>query len=404
MALLVLCLSCSLIFMLWATHSRSRPELAISSDVLRHQMNESRRTFRNSISALNSSVNGKRSAHASICSERETNVAFLKVHNAGSTTSLNIFYRFAMVHGLNVVLPRTLNSHYLSFDKSLALPNIYPIPKNETYNILANHVVYNKLAFSSVRDKNTVNVAIAREPTAQFVSAAIYHDLHRKLKNNDDSQKLGFQEMIEDFVTNPGKYKNVNVFWVHNRMSADFGLREKDFYNTRYIDGVIRNISREFTLVMITELYEESLVLLKRRLCWDMKDILFIEVKVHRGDRRDLTQTQALSEGLKKWNSADYKLYHFFKEELLNKIENEGNHFQGEVAYFKKVRQKLINFCRQNNDKNDTLVIPVSRWNTEFAITPVDCELMTMSEIPMWRMMKKRAAQRLELLMPKKVS
>ena len=39
-------------------------------------------------------------------------------------------------------------------------------------------------------------------------------------------------------------------------------------------------IKREMYFVLITEYMDESLVLLKRKWCWDMEDILYLPAKV----------------------------------------------------------------------------------------------------------------------------
>ena len=39
-------------------------------------------------------------------------------------------------------------------------------------------------------------------------------------------------------------------------------------------------VKREMDFVLITEYMDESLVLLKRKWCWDVKDILYLPAKV----------------------------------------------------------------------------------------------------------------------------
>jgi hypothetical protein len=98
------------------------------------------------------------------------NVAFLKVHKAGSTTVQNMFLRFAKRNELNVILPRPFN--YLGFDETINMQNVYPPPKNENYNILCNHVIYNKAAFYKLMPRDTVFTAIVRNPITHILSAA----------------------------------------------------------------------------------------------------------------------------------------------------------------------------------------------------------------------------------------
>jgi hypothetical protein len=73
-----------------------------------------------------------------------------------------------------------------------------------------------------------------------------------------------------------------------------------------------QELSRDFQLVMLTEYFDESLVLLRRLLCWGVKDVLYIP-KNQNSLKPSFTFTAndyALHRHLAE---ADYELYEFFR-------------------------------------------------------------------------------------------
>ena len=65
-------------------------------------------------------------------------------------------------------------------------------------------------------------------------------------------------------------------------------------------------IEEEFDLVMIADYFDESLILLKWLLCWEIKDILYVKLRVQK-------KKQEFEEEVKKnnltWNHADVTLF-----------------------------------------------------------------------------------------------
>ena len=54
-------------------------------------------------------------------------------------------------------------------------------------------------------------------------------------------------------------------------MLWDFGLNRDQFDNEKRVQRKIREIRTTFDLVMITERFDESKILLKDLLCWDFQ-------------------------------------------------------------------------------------------------------------------------------------
>ena len=58
-----------------------------------------------------------------------------------------------------------------------------------------------------------------------------------------------------------------------NQMMWDLGLNPDSFENQTAVVNTIKEIDKMFDLVMMTERFDESIVLLKRLLCWDYQDL-----------------------------------------------------------------------------------------------------------------------------------
>ena len=47
-----------------------------------------------------------------------------------------------------------------------------------------------------------------------------------------------------------------------------------------YIDSKIQEMDNIFTLVLLTDFFDESLIMMKHKLCWDWDDIVYIKFKM----------------------------------------------------------------------------------------------------------------------------
>lgn len=331
--------------------------------------------------------------HHSTCKEKKTNAAFLKVHKAGSTTVMNIFLRFAVGNDLNIVLPKKWQGsgfNYLGYGKTLSRKNIVPLPSNETYNILCNHVIYDKAGFDDVMPADSAYIGIIREPASHFVSASVYYGFYNHVRkimfnryklNLTDSYPKN-NNVLSEFLKNPNDF-NVSTVYVRNRMSYDFGVNPRLFNNKVFMDYYLKQLDKDFKLVMIMEYFPESLILLKRVLCWDLKDILYVPLNIN---SRKSTSNVSLSADdlrrLRRWNYADFRLYNHFNRTFWKQVQKEGEGFHEEVKHFKEVQKNVTQFCR-NLDQDRFLYVEESRWNQDFTVVHEDCVFMTLKELPL---------------------
>lgn len=53
-----------------------------------------------------------------------------------------------------------------------------------------------------------------------------------------------------------------------------------------YIDSKIAEMDDTFTLVLLTDFFDESLVMMKRLLCWEWEDVIYIKFKMRVDDAK----------------------------------------------------------------------------------------------------------------------
>lgn len=299
---------------------------------------------------------------------------------------LNMFYRFASKYNLNLVLPKSNkgNFNYLGYGTTLNPEELVPLIAGESYNILCNHVVYNRRAFRAIMPSDTMYVGILREPVAHFMSAFSYYGGGTFMMKKTKHLPLSEINLMKVFLQNPYKHNTSGtIYYLNNKMSFDFGLDRTDYGNSAAISEFISRLDEDFILVIILEYLDESLVFLRRILCWEMQDIIYIPVNVRFSRRSQRSKTAKLNkkdiENLQKYNKADFLLYDFFKKRLLFQIQEADIDFQSELKQFRKIQSQVYVFCKKWLKRN--LIIFESKWNPMFTISSVDCLNMMRDEL-----------------------
>lgn len=110
-----------------------------------------------------------------------------------------------------------------------------------------------------------------------------------------------------------------------------------------------QELYEKFSVVLIYEHLDESLVLMKRRLCWQLDDILYLKFHYTNHDQWNRNEvSDLLAQKIRKWNEADVFLYDFFNKTLWKEINYEGESFWKELKEFKANQQAIENDCVQS--------------------------------------------------------
>ena len=301
-----------------------------------------------------------------LSTDKITRIGFLKVHKCGSSTRANIFFRFGLKNNLTFVLP----------DKGVFVRNmkeILPVKPTQHYDILACHSVYSRKLFQSLFGKDSVNIAIIREPAERMVSAAYYF---RDVSKKPYLLKVPKNNFIEKLIQESDVYDRNAFSYTKNSMGKDFGFSSSISINDKdKIQQHIDMLKKDFKLVLVQERFDESLILMKRNLNWDIADIIYLKQNVNKHEH--VTLSSNLTEKLREICFLDYELYGTFYKIFDEKISAEGPEFYHEVEWFKSIVQLVKEFCDAKEDRK-TLSIEKSQWNAPFIITQENCAYIEM--------------------------
>ncbi|XP_077978743.1 galactosylceramide sulfotransferase-like [Glandiceps talaboti] len=293
-----------------------------------------------------------------------TRVVFIKTHKTGSTTAVSIIERFGFTTNLSFVVPpvRKFAPHILSsnelFHRNMLRNSPPPLNGGKYYDMLTNHVRYNRPEMEAVVP-NATYVTILRHPVKHFESSFAYFYWGEKVKD-----KSG--DLLSTFLETPQTYIDEGIyFWwqIHNGQLFDLGMRTEDTNDDEKVDEKIKTLEKELDLVLIAEYFDESLLLLRKQLCWSIDDILYIPKNIRPQNMRQ-TLTNNTSEKILNWNKADYKLYKHFNDTLWKKIHDYGPSFEKDLQKFRNEKERVLEECV------DTTVVKKNQRESGYALKP----------------------------------
>ncbi|KAJ6217974.1 hypothetical protein RDWZM_009131 [Blomia tropicalis] len=301
----------------------------------------------------------------------KSKIAFIKAHKCASSTIQNIFMRYGYFNERLFILPRKGNylGHPEKFNR-----NMVPDPEKfgANFSILTHHT---RLDYDEIRSliPDAIFISIIRNPANLFESMFQYYRLQKHWNFN-------FSDIGNETFTFP-KFLKTRRFARRigvNQMMYDMGFDSKDFDNQEQITQYIQQLDSIFSLVMVSERMDESLILLKDLLCWDYEDVVAFRLNArnvsYKHEMNDLTRKR-----LSELNNADQQLYDHFVAKFDRQVEQYGRRrMQHDVQRLKQKVKFYYNYCvRESVTKNNSQVI---RFVNVKRYSPV-CKFMTNSEL-----------------------
>ncbi|KAM7377154.1 hypothetical protein PAMA_013774 [Pampus argenteus] len=272
---------------------------------------------------------------------KHTNVCFLKTHKTASSTMQNLLFRFAERNNLTVALPVQAYGHQFCYPRSFTSHFVHPhtLPAN----IITNHMRFNKAEIKRLMPNDTIYLTILREPGSMFESLFTYYNQHCQTFKRVPNGSL------EAFLDEPMRYYRPDEkfsMYARNTLTFDLGGdKDRPATDVAYVKAFVAEIERTFSLVMITEYFDESLVLLRHLLSWDMDDILYVKLNM-RGMSSKQSLTPGLTAKIRAWNSIDAQLYDHFNASLWRQLSALGPACVAkEVRLLQQAQERLMRSC-----------------------------------------------------------
>ena len=278
-------------------------------------------------------------------------ILFLKTHKTGSSTVTNILNRYGDSRDLLFAVPALTKSYTFYWPHSFVPKFIQPVWRAP--NILCNHARFNKIPMNWIFPKETTRyITMLREPAQHFESIFNFFHLDKrfeKLRNVLSPLETFLQNATSHLEHLDAKQTRSSIKLIRNPALFELGLDAKYHSNLTVVGSYIRFLQKEFDLVLLMEYFDESLILLKRRFCWKIHDILYFKLNERRErDKQELSSKA--KERIREWNWGDALLYDFFNQTLWKMIKEEGSDFFTDLAEFRNELNTIKRSClREGN-------------------------------------------------------
>ncbi|XP_019484231.1 PREDICTED: galactose-3-O-sulfotransferase 2 [Hipposideros armiger] len=281
-----------------------------------------------------------------------TNVMFLKTHKTASSTVLNILFRFAETHNLSVALPAGSRLH-LGYPWLFLARYVEGVKQGGTqprFNVMCNHLRFNLPEVQKVMPNDTFYFSILRNPVFQLESSFIYY--------RDYVPAFRDAASLDTFLASPLTYYNrsrsLRNAHARNNMWFDLGFDSDAPAEESYVRARLAEVEQRFQLVLIAEHFDESMVLLRRRLRWQLDDI--VSFRLNSRSQRSVTRlTPEGQERAKRWCALDWRLYQHFNRSFWAQVRAElsPRRLRSEVARLRARRRELTALCLQDSKPKD---------------------------------------------------
>ncbi|NXT39226.1 G3ST2 sulfotransferase, partial [Pelecanoides urinatrix] len=297
----------------------------------------------------------------------KTDIVFLKVHKSASSTVMNILFRFGETHNLTFAFPIG-GGNQLSYPHHFLARFVRGFsPKSpRRFNILCHHMRFLQPEVQKVVSSSAVYFSILRNPVQLMESSFMYYK---------STSAFSRARSLEEFLSQPYHYYNPadsDSHYARNLMTFDFGFNPDGEVSTKRVQLMLKAIEVSFDLLLISEYFDESMVLLKEMLCWDLDSVVSFPLNI-----RDSSTKSPLSdvmvEKIKDWNRLDWEIYTHFNRTFWERIDRDigRERMQREVKTLRERQAELARTCLQGagsvapKDIKDSSLRPLQHGNAK---------------------------------------
>ncbi|XP_030838132.1 galactosylceramide sulfotransferase [Strongylocentrotus purpuratus] len=291
------------------------------------------------------------------------NVVFWKTHKCGSSTMQNMMFRHAIKNDLRLLLPPRTHLFDLirRFNATRDVPRDF-IERGKHFNMFAHHARFSAPDIATLMPRDSLYVTILRSPLTLYESIYSYLGLGKDFGNQTHLVK------INTFLRNPNAFYNASDLNVHRRYARnpllyDLGLEPEDMDSKTKIADTILEVQLRFHFVLISEYFDESLILLKDLMCWDFSDIIYLKLNA----REQIHKTSPYTANkIEKWNYGDMQLYQYFNDSFWKRVEAYGRtRIEQDVRTLRDLNARLMDRCVEEATNADDIEDQESQWHPE---------------------------------------
>ncbi|XP_077991570.1 galactosylceramide sulfotransferase-like [Glandiceps talaboti] len=211
------------------------------------------------------------------------------------------------------------------------------------YNIMASHIFYNRPAMEEIV-QNAKYVTVIRSPYSRLKSAIYFSGQDKLFPKASNPFQEYLQQQYDKFNSRGDKI-------VHDLKAYIPRFRLSLSIDPANMMPELERLDSELDLVMLTEYYDESLILLKKLMCWEFEDIVYaVSMKAHTIYQPPITPKMA--DMITEMSLRDIQFYNFFNETFWKKVNNYDGDFSSDLETFLNLKEDIRTRCRYGNESD----------------------------------------------------
>ncbi|XP_068020160.1 galactose-3-O-sulfotransferase 2-like [Melanerpes formicivorus] len=299
--------------------------------------------------------------------EPKTDVVFLKVHKSASSTVMNILFRFGETHNLTFAFP-VGGGNQLFYPRHFLARFVqgFSTRRPRRFNILCHHMRFLQPEVQKVVSHSAVYFSILRNPVQLMESSFVYYK---------GASAFSRAHSLEEFLRHPYLYYNPaskDSHYARNLMTFDFGFNPNGEVSAKRVQLMLEAIEASFDLLLISEYFDESMVLLKEMLCWDLDSVIYFPLN-SRDSSTKSPLPDTIVEKIKNWNRLDWEIYTHFNRTFWERVDRDigRERMQQEVKALRARQAELARTCLQGRgsvapkDIKDSSLRPLQHGNAK---------------------------------------
>ena len=267
--------------------------------------------------------------------------------------------------------------------------------------------MYDWNRWSKLMEPEVKLIGIVRSPYLQFKSYFNYFQMGAKMA---EKRNVSLNDSFDEFLRKP-QDKLLNCGY-QNPMLFDFGYKDKDEKKTfwkkyvqsksivsNHVMNYVEELKSNFTLILVSDYFDESMVLLRHEMCWTMREILLKSKNKSKRDQYNLRTTTDVKEQRRKelykaYASADHYFFDQINQTFWEKI-SKIDKFEEQLADYRNVTQHVNNYCTMLlRLRPPTMKIESNDYHEKMEIDIGFCKSIAMGVIKQIEMLKTRQLTR----------
>ncbi|KAF6033070.1 GAL3ST1 [Bugula neritina] len=207
-------------------------------------------------------------------------------------------------------------------------------------------------------------------------SAIKYYAGYRAINPNASAESVISNRDVLYKQRNQGGVKTylhlVQLQW----LGFDYNNRNNLTAIKEYISYIVPKID----IPILSDQFDASLVILKRRFNWDYTDIFYQSYVVTKSDSQPLSASSIQTILSAEVNLGDHLLYQAVNKTWWSQPEVGRKEFWEEVSYFKELNQRVTDICRTVGTTQRSYTIVHSQYHDNITISLQLCSFLTKSK------------------------